>query len=165
MKGILVAFGLLLSGLAYCQNNDIPAIKTDTVYVINGSLSENGLKGIDRSQLLSVDVLNKDTLAKYISDANKTLVVVITKAYAVEQYEKKFSVFSKKYKSYLRSNENVDSKTLYAINGVPLDGKPDDITKRLFELKKDNIKSVSINEKGIKEEGMIQKPLVTITTK
>ncbi|MDB5122598.1 MAG: SusC/RagA family TonB-linked outer membrane protein [Mucilaginibacter sp.] len=128
------------------------------------SLPNNALNNINPNDILSISVL-KDAAAnaRYGSKAANGVIIIITKLYAKEQYQKQFSTFSKKYKRYLEGHQNNDKDILYILNGVPVNEKErDEATRRLYGILFKQIKKVDYSDNFV--EGMKNGATVFITT-
>jgi hypothetical protein len=99
------------------------------------------------AEILNINVLKgKNAIEKYGKKGNKGVIVIMTKTYAVQLYQKKFSPFSKKYQDYLKDHQNNDESISYVLNGVFLSVKPADRTKELYEIPANKIKAVEFTE-------------------
>jgi len=108
------------------------------VFVIDGIAStKEKLVGIDPHNVLIFDN----------SQIKKDTVVIVTKVFATQQYQNRFSTFSKKYKDYIASHQNNDEDFLYVLDGVQVQGKRDDIIKTLYKIPSEKIKEIGFNEK------------------
>ncbi|WP_183580024.1 TonB-dependent receptor plug domain-containing protein [Mucilaginibacter sp. X5P1] len=135
------------------------------LYIVDGEIIKS-INNVKPDSILEISILkDQNATSIYGQEAINGVVIITNRRFAITHYQSNFSKLSKKYKNYIRLNNCDDSGLLYVINGVPLDGKSDDIIRKLYDLNKYNIKSVNIIEKGINEESTIQKPLVIITTK
>jgi len=136
----------------------------DAMYVVDGVLSKNKLNGIDPQNIISIIILKRaacDSCYGYRADHGAVLIV--TKAGAIKSYQKKFSAFSKAYKSYFDDPQNNDSDFIYAINSRQIDVKTNEGIKKLYDIPVKRIKKVSFLD-GRKYPGVI-KEVVAITTK
>ncbi len=137
----------------------------EPLYILDNKIIAS-INNIAPDSILELSVLkDSSATAAYGQNAINGVVIITYRKFAVNHYQSNFSKLSKKYKNYIRLNNSDDSGLLYVINGVPVDGKSDEVIRKLYELNKNNIKSVNIIDKGINEESTIQKPLVIIVTK
>ncbi|NHA04689.1 hypothetical protein G7092_12820 [Mucilaginibacter sp. HC2] len=136
----------------------------DAVYVIDGKISDKKLDGLDPNAILSVDILKKDTTSAFKEIVRNNTVIITTKGFASIQYQKKLSVFSKKYKNYLELNKGDDSKLSYVLNGKLFD-ESDKRIKSLYDISPGKIKEVIFIEKFYKNTLNNIKEIVIITTK
>ena len=144
---------------------DAQFTSTEPLYILDGKIAKS-INNVKPDSILEISVLkDQNAISIYGQRAINGVVIVTNRKFAITRYQSKFSKVSKKYKNYIRSNNSDDSGLLYVINGVPVDGKSDDIIRKLYDLNKNNIKSVNIIEKGINEESTIQKSVVAIVTK
>ena len=68
----------------------------DTTYVVDGQLSANKYNGVNPNDIICITILkNSDVGDKHISNPDKVVVIVITKPFAISQYQQKFSNLSK----------------------------------------------------------------------
>jgi TonB-dependent SusC/RagA subfamily outer membrane receptor len=138
-------------------------VNKDALFVIDGQPSKNKLNNVDPDDILSIDIIKKDKASEYFEgDASNGVVVIITKAGAIKNYQKKFSAFSKKYESYLENHQNKDDDFLYVLDGVPVQGKRNDVIKTLYEIPSRTIKEIGFNEK---QPGHGSATMVIINTK
>ena len=134
---LVFVFGLCLS------ENTLAQIKNDSlndrvVYVVNGvPVSKDKVNNNDIliKSVLKASSIPATTFEKEIDSA----IAIITKTYAITEYQKKFSVFSRKYKDYLETHQNNDDDFLYVLDGVQLEGNRNDIIKTLYEIPFKNI--------------------------
>jgi hypothetical protein len=124
----------------------------------NDSLNDRVLYVVDGVPVSKDKLNNDDILVKYVLKGSSldalhsekmldSVIVIVTKSNAITQYQKKFSVFSKKYKSYLAAYQNNDEYFLYVLDGVPVQGTRNDIIKTLYEIPSKKIKEVGFNKK------------------
>jgi TonB-dependent SusC/RagA subfamily outer membrane receptor len=132
-------------------------------YVVDGQLSDNKAKNVDPNTIVSVTVL-KERSETYISHDSPT-VIIITKPYAIKEYQKKFSAFSKKYKDYLTGHKNQDDSCSYVLNGTFLINESNEKIKKLYIIKSQQITGIGITENPWYNGGESRKYLVLITTK
>jgi hypothetical protein len=136
------------------DNSDIIAsaqTKNDSLndrvlYIVNGvPVSENAIKNED---ILIKYVLKGPSIAAMnFENEIDSVIAIITKPYAITQYQKKFNAFSKKYKSYLDTHQDNDGDLLFVLDGVPVQGKRNDIIKTLYEIPSRTIKEIGFTEK------------------
>jgi hypothetical protein len=137
----------------------------EPLYILNNKIIPS-INNIAPDSILELSALkDSSATAAYGPSAINGVIIITYKRFAINHYESNFSKLSKKYKNYIRLNNSDDSGLLYVINGEPIDGKSDDIIRKLYDLKRANIKSVNIIEKEKSEELMFQKPVVVIVTK
>ena len=91
-------------------------------------------------------------------------VILTTKKYAVSEYQKKLSAFSKDYKLYVKENKNKDDQIFYVINGIQVQGTKDEILKTLYNLTARKIKTVFFLAKYYKDFFNNKYPIVVIGT-
>jgi TonB-dependent SusC/RagA subfamily outer membrane receptor len=128
------------------------------------SLQNSAFNNINPNDILSISVL-KDAAASghYGSKAANGVIIIITKLYAKQQYQKQFSAFSKKYKRYLKGHQNNDKDVLYILNGVPVNEKEsDEATRKLYGRPFKQIQKVDYSDKFA--EGVKSGATVFITT-
>jgi TonB-dependent SusC/RagA subfamily outer membrane receptor len=123
------------------------------VFVVDGIM-------INKKEFSEIDPRN--ILIFDDSQIKKDTVIVVTKSFAINQYQKKFSAFSEKYKSYLESHQNKDDDFLYILDGVQVQGKQNEIISALYKTPSEKIKEVGFN---VKEPTDGSKTLVIINTK
>ena len=123
------------------------------VIVLNGDFYSGDVTKIDSNDIIKVITLTGGVNTKFI----------VTKKFAISQYQQKFSNLSKDYKIYFSDPKNNDKEFLYVLNGVPVDQTKNDEIKKLYDISPKKIKVVLFKDKG-SELGNI-KPLVIITTK
>jgi hypothetical protein len=145
-----------------------PNAKDSAMYVIDGELSsEKNLHKIDPDNILSIDVLKKSEVSDpSLSNVKSDVVAVITKYYAIKQYQNKFSAFSKEYVNYLKTQKGDDSRLKYVLDGRTLpEDNNSDIIKKLYAIPVSKIKKVSFIQKATKAEYLNGQPVLIITTK
>lgn len=130
-------------------NIDLSSIaEKDTSYIIDSQLSANKYNNIQPNNIVSITILkNSDVGDKHISDNNKVTVIVVTKPFAISQYQKKFSAFSEKYRAYARIQNGKDDSCTYFLvypkkNAVWLEDVRTRITQ-LYNIPANAIKAVS----------------------
>ncbi|HEX3383717.1 MAG TPA: TonB-dependent receptor plug domain-containing protein [Mucilaginibacter sp.] len=121
-------------------------VEKDALFVIDGVPSKNKLNDVDAKNVLSIDILKKGKNSDLSFEPVRDVVIVVTKTGAIKAYQKKFSAFSQKYKDYLNKRNGNDSSLLYVVNGVPVQGKRDDITRTLYKVPAEKIKAVGFNQ-------------------
>ena len=135
------------------------------LYVIDGVIFKDHLKEIDPHDILKVDVL-KDIQAKnkYGSRGANGVILITTRQFVINQYHKKFVVFSKSYSDYLKTHENKDGDFNYILNGFPLKGDPDEIIERLAEIPSEDINNVTFLDKS-KTHQLVKSALIITALK
>jgi len=148
-----VLFCLLLSMYSWGQNANTQkalvvdkiekldsAVDKNALYVIDGELSDNKLNNIKPTDIFSIDILKK---GEKNSDASletmRDVVIVVTNAGAIKNYQRKFIAFSKEYKDYLRLNKGSDGLCHYFINEKSIDKGQKDFIQKLYEIPADKI--------------------------
>ncbi len=126
------------------KTNDL-FIDTNALYIIDGKVSSNKLKGIDLKNILSVDILKYTAKDPSLNNGINREVIIVTKQGAIKAYQKKLSAFSKGYEDYLLANRNDDEGLWYIIDGLSTKYGVDQISK-LYALKKEKIKSVDFGK-------------------
>ena len=136
-----------------------------TTVIVDGEISDKKLKELDPNQIFSLNLL------KYDSDAGKSLglykhnvAIILTNEMAVSNYVAKLSRFSRKYRNYLKENNNNDAKLTYIINGTEVDkSNLLDFIKTLYDIQNIEIKAVTFKSDNI--EGIQNGGTVIITSK
>jgi TonB-dependent SusC/RagA subfamily outer membrane receptor len=144
--------------------NDEPLIIIDNKPK-NKSSSKRILEKINPNDILEFSVL-KDAAAEaiYGSQGANGVIIITTKQYAVSQYQRKLSLFSKKYKNYLLKIQNDDKELIYILNGMPVERKNNDgAISILYKLLREDIKTVRYADNFT--EGMKNRATIFITTK
>ena len=169
MKIYIILFCLFLSADVWAQNisagkNETSkliqldsGVSKDALYVIDGEPSTNKLSNVNPNDIISIDILKKGKGSDATFEPVNDIVVVVTKANAVKQYQKKFSSFSKKYQEFLNDHHNEDSGIIYIVDGIILNGDKERIIK-LYKLPATEIKNVGFNS----ENPMDSKILATV---
>ena len=135
----------------------------EPLYVVDEIIYKGDKNKLDFENILKVDVLkDPKATAIYGSLGANGVIIIITKQFAIHQYQKKFSSFSDAYKKYLAAHNNDDSRVTYVLDGEVV--KPGNkFIDTLFNLPLSKIQHV--NMLGPKEfEGMTTH-MVIITTK
>ncbi len=168
--GVKAANGVIIMGTKKKLPMYFSKPSTDTsfdgrvVYVVDGEISE-------RRSVNEKDILIKSTIKGAVLDGIygrklDSIVTSISRKYAIEQYQKKLSTFSKDYNNYLQINRNDDSNVLYVLNGVPMAADENDNIKKVY-ASLEKLKSVnfikSIASLNVYPERT--RPLLVITTK
>jgi hypothetical protein len=116
----------------------------------------------DLKNIVYVNVLKgPESRAKYGKIGNNGAVVIVRKQYAIVQYQKKLSPFSKEYKRYIESHQN-HSDLIYLLNGVVL--PTGEVNKQLYDIPAASIKSVDVMDKYYRDVFNNDKPIIVITT-
>lgn len=123
------------------------AVNKDALFIVDGQPSKNKLNDINANDILSIDILKKSEASDPSFSPVNDVVIVVTKAKAIQQYQKKFSAFSKKYKSYLDAHQNNDEGFVYVLDGIQVQGTRNDIIKKLYKIPSEKIKEVGFNKK------------------
>jgi hypothetical protein len=130
--------------------------------MIADTLVTKALKNLDAASVLELNIV-KDSLPAtvYAQQPLREVVLVVTKAYAAIEIQKRFASISKSYEKYIELHKNEDLG--YVINGIWSEGTSDDTLKRLYDLPVKKIKFVGVLDKD-KVPGVIRSAVV-ITTK
>ncbi|HTD40332.1 MAG TPA: hypothetical protein VK671_06900 [Mucilaginibacter sp.] len=118
------------------------------LYVMDGMPIPKEL--VNKDDILIKEVVTGKKLEEMGWYPNKKLdsvIIIVTKKSAVMEYQFKFSTFSKKYKDYMKSHQNNDEDFLYVLDGIPVQGKRDDIIRALYKIPSEKIKEVGFNKK------------------
>jgi hypothetical protein len=91
-------------------------------------------------------------------------VVNVSRKFAINEYQRKFSYFSQGYGIYLNTHKNIDAQIGYILNGEPL-GNITDRIKTLFNISDKKIKTFDFFENPFFNGGNSKKQLAVITTK
>lgn len=136
------------------ENDTIKAVRglastvnPNTLFIIDGQPSKNKLNDIKPNDIFSIDILKKGKGSDGTMEPINDVVVVTTEAYAVKIYQKKFSTFSKNYKNYIETHQNSDDEFLYVVDGIPVQGKRNGITRTLYAIPPEKIKEVGFSKK------------------
>lgn len=146
---LLLFFLLLLVGRVSAQINiEHHSYEDSLLYVIDG-VKQRGVKQIpDTSDMVELSTYKTGDAAykKYGNDARYGVVIIITKKYAIESYQKKLSEISNLYKLYLERDKEKDNpfsvSSIYYIDGKELKGSQKNIATILYSLKKESIASL-----------------------
>jgi hypothetical protein len=128
-------------------------VDKEALYVIDGQVSINKLDSINPNDILEVVILKKEKISDPSFQPLHDIVVVVTKTYAVLQYQEKFSAFSKEYRDYLKQHKNYDRDVVYILNAVPVMGKENEIIEALYKIKTGEIKNVEFRPSPQGEHG------------
>jgi len=151
MKPITIILCLLL---AVC----IKASAQDALYIVDGKVSNANIKP---SEVLTASILDSAEATKlYGRNYKGGVTVIITRAYAIKQIQQKIGTLNKKYKDYL-DRKHDDSDLAYVLNNNILNLKRKSSLDELYELKPDDIKSVTFK----KDAHFTTDATVVITTK
>src|ERR1700743_1209656 len=97
MKRLTVILFLLLA-------LGIRASAQDALYIVDGQPSNVNVKPAD---VLTISILDSaEVVSKYGRNYKNGVTVIITKQYATQQFQQKFSTLNKKYKEYLDKKHN-----------------------------------------------------------
>ena len=117
--------------------------------MIADTLVTKVLKNLDAASVLEINIL-KDSLPAtvYAQQPLREVVLVVTKAYAIAQYQKKLGTLSRKYKHYLLSHQNDDNDILYVIsNGKnSVNGSSAELLSDLYEIQSKKVKRLRFVE-------------------
>jgi hypothetical protein len=149
------------------QKSPIGYVTRDSdVYVINGAISDQMLKGIDPHAILFVDTLKRDSTSTFDGLSRHNIIIAVTKDFAIRQYKAKFSSFSEKYSNYLKSHNDGDHEIDYVAKGAQISSKDCAGIKKLYELSQKRIDFFKFFDNPIPCEGTdCTKYIVVITTK
>jgi hypothetical protein len=141
------------------------AVDKNALYVIDGELSDNKLNNIKPTDIFSIDILkkgekNSDTSLETMRD----VVIVVTNAGAIKNYQRKFSAFSKEYIKYITLYNHNDENFQYEIDDEIVQGNRNMIVEKLYKIPAKKIKKISVQGLVLKGDHNIE-PRVTITTK
>lgn len=151
MKKLAVILCLLL---AVC----IKASAQDALYIVDGQVSNANVKP---NEILTTSILDSaQVVAKYGRNYKNGVTVIVTKQYAVRQYQHKFAAINKKYKNYLDERHN-DSNLAYVLNNTIMNVQRNSAINALYDLKPEDIKSITFK----KDSHFTTDATVVITTK
>jgi hypothetical protein len=126
-----------------------PNGKDSVMYMIDGELATDmKLRTLDPGDVISIDVLkNGKNQDPSLNNVRGNAVVVITKPFAIKQYQQKISLFSKEYKQYLSFHHNDDSKLVYVVNGVRYQHPSNARVGKLYKMFAINVISMQLTVK------------------
>jgi len=121
----------------------ITASAQDAVYIVDGQVSN---ANVSHADILTTSILDSAQLAALNYRNYKSGgTIIITKQYAIKLYQQKFGTLNKKYKEYL-DQKHSDSNLAYVLNNTILNMEKKSAIDELYELKPDDIKSVSFKK-------------------
>jgi len=145
---LAVLFCLFLSMNAWAQDNNKSVNHSGdegVLYVVDGVVSKNKLSHINPNDILMVSVQKKKANdSSYVNTTDKGSVIVVTKRYAIGQYQKKISSFSMDYKTYLLGHQNKDDVFEYELNGTALEDSYYGNAQKLYKIPIESIKRVDV---------------------
>jgi len=107
--------------------------------VVDGKVVAS-IKNIKAADIMETSILPDSAAVKlYGPKAANGAMIVTTVAGAIPIYEQKFSVFNKRYKSYLEKHHGDDSKLAYVINNTILMEKGKKTVGKLYDLEAKDI--------------------------
>jgi len=146
MKAITFLFLFFLVIKSFSQD-----YRTSAAVIVDGKVALSDK--IDSNEVLERSVIKGETLNQIYSNKKlDSIVVIITKQFAISQYQKKLGLFSKEYKDYVEwqmtYNHN-DNSIFYVVlkNGDPILFSRDELTRELFNIPVTNIVKVELNRK------------------
>jgi hypothetical protein len=142
-------------------------VSDSILYVLDGSISDKNLNGVQVGDIVSRDSIGKVKVAEIFSTVPKNgLVVVLTKRAAIDSYQKKLSQFSQEYNAFLQINHFNDSNIVYmnTVNGIEYKQLTKDGINLLYKLSVDDIVKVDFSPRAPNAAGWKPKVL-SITTK
>jgi len=164
-----VLFCLSFSSLVKGQNRDSdPNFKLGKpLLVIDGKIhSYDTLKSINSISIFKIDTLkNRTNKDVYPNLPDYGAIIVTTYSDAILQYQKNISAVSKKYKDYATKQQGRDDSCTYIVNGAILPNDLGKKTEKLYNIKAQQIKDVTITENPWYNGGESRKYLVVINTK
>lgn len=134
--------------------------KSKPLYVIDGRLTKVQPQ-FNEADLLEVYVVsNKNAVKEYGEKANDGAIIIITKKWGIETYQKKFAGFSKEYSSYLIAHAGDDSRLMYVLStdGSVLAAKNIDSQRKLYSIPASDIESITFGKES--ENAMGIKPAI-----
>jgi hypothetical protein len=138
MKLFYILLCILLPALASAQS---AGVTQADVYVVDGQV-RNSVKDIKPGDILEITVLKKDGHDEGNDPRTKDgTTIIITKSYAVSQYQQKFGSLNKKYKEYL-DQKHSDSNLSYVLDNVIMNTSRKSAIQQLYDLAPDNIDKV-----------------------
>lgn len=142
------------------------------IYIIDGKLiaaasSDSVIRDLNPNKILDISVLKDSALDRTSSAGfHGRAVVITTKKYAILQYQKKFSAFSKAYNNYIDSLKSDDQQVTYVINGELVAGKDrNDEISQLYKIPKEKIKGIGFQENPWYNGSPSKKYLLIIASK
>jgi len=141
---------------------DTANYSNDPLIILNDVVYKGDLNKINPNDLLEINIF-KDSVHKaaYGKPGSNGIIKITTIPYAKNTYQTLLSGFSIKYKNYLASHQNDDSRIIYVLDGEKLQGRLNDVISTLYHLPADKIMQVSFNEKGM---NMKVAPMANVTT-
>jgi hypothetical protein len=136
------------------------------LYVVDGIIYKGNIRRIKPESILQIAILKQPGATNiYGKDGENGVVIIETLKFGIEYCHRKLSSFSIAYRDYLDVNKNDDSGLVYLLDGIVLEGKRNEIIKKLYDAI-EKIKSVDFIEKfSAKLNTNNAKPIVVITTK
>jgi hypothetical protein len=120
-------------------------------YVINGRISHAKLDSIDHDEILDIQIIDK-TAKGYVNKGERRGVIVVTRQFAIAQYQAKFSRFSKSYKNYItqymKDNHN-DNGIFYLPHLINDKGEflsDDERIRKLYSIPEKDIRKVELTK-------------------
>lgn len=164
MKKLLFILLACMPTVLKAQTNNSPTVIPDGVqYVVDGEESNQlALNSIDPNTILRIDVLKSDK-SSAVHFPSKCTVIITTNPYAVKHYREVLSSFSKDLQNWLTSNDTTKAQLRYFIDGEEIQENTGTGKGRLYDLTKEQIKSVSLIEDEPKDSNYAAK--VKIETK
>lgn len=135
MKKLTIILLLLIAA-------SLTASAQDALYIVDGQPSTANVKPAD---ILTTSILDSANAVKLYGKNLKSVTIIVTKQGAIIQYQKKFSALNKKYKDYL-DQKHTDSNLAYVVDNVILNTDKKSAVDKLYELKPENIKSISFKK-------------------
>ncbi|WP_428330229.1 hypothetical protein [Mucilaginibacter sp.] len=175
VKLIFLSYLCFLINVALAQDStsykllirdDLTINASHPLYVIDNAISLKTFQDLNPNDILSVSVLkDKEAETIYGSRATNGALVITTKKYAIDNYQKNFSSHSAKYKKYLDAHHGKDNDCGYVLNGTYITGKDSsEIITKLYEISSEKIRMINFIDNDFRNGNKI-KELVIITTK
>lgn len=143
------------------------SLANNTLYLIDGVISKNGLGDIQEKEILKKNAIKKVRVSiGFNGEVRNGLVVVLTKLAAINSYQNKLSQFSKEYATFLQVNNYDDSGISYinAAKGELWRQSTKEGINLLYKLSVNDILKVEFSPRSENAAGW--KPaILSITTK
>jgi hypothetical protein len=136
------------------------------LYIIDGKPIDGKPKDVFAEDIIEIIAIKKIFGPNvYPNKPDNGAIIITTRTFAITQYQKKLSSFSKEYQACLNSSKADDSRFIYILNNRQLSGRRDEVINVLYAIPKNSIRKVTFLKPSMKSVYALNFPAVVIKTK
>ncbi len=119
------------------------------LFLLDGTIvnvsSDSQLTNLDPKNVFTIDIVEDKSSPAISREKQRTAINILSKGYAIKQYQNKLSAFSREYESYLKTHNNKDDDIQYVVHSDPLEKQ--EVLNFLYKLPPEKIIGVTFTER------------------